>query len=281
MKLSSLSLQLALALCFVSTSLYADEAISLMSDIIWQSHVDNQPTPTLNKQFPALDLATAYKVQKVYVDRRLVDDEVGGYKAGFTSKIVQDLFGIFEPISGVLFKSGRLQNGAEVNGSDFGFMLIDQEFGFEIETRITEPLKNIEELKTKIRSIRPVIEMGDATVPDLKAIGVNINDMVASNVGSRIFIPGEPIDPSTINLNSLTLVNKREGKEINRWEGPLSSYDQWEDALWLANNLIKYGWVLEPGEILIAGALGSAVPGKPGLHHADFGELGSISYEIK
>ena len=122
--------------------------------------------------------------------------------------------------------------------------------------------------------------MGDATVPDLKAIGVTITDMIAANVGSTIFIPGQPMDPENINLNSLTLVSKRDGEVINRWEGLKGGYDQWEDALWLANNLIKHGWILEPGQILISGARGSAVPGKPGKYHADFGELGSISFEV-
>ncbi|MFT5351425.1 MAG: 2-keto-4-pentenoate hydratase [Gammaproteobacteria bacterium] len=273
--------QLVVLLSLFSTFLYADESITEMVDIVWQSRVDRQPTPRLSKEFSTLNLVTAYKVQKAYVDRRLANDEVGGYKAGFTSKIVQEIFGIFEPISGVLFKSGRLQEGAIINNSDFGFMLIDQEFGYEIGTRITEPVKNVEELKTKIRNIRPVIEMGDATVPDLKAIGVTITDMVAANVGSMIFIPGEPVEPKAIDLNSLTLVNRRDGEEINRWEGSESTYDQWDDALWLANNLINHGWTLEPGEILLAGARGNAVPGKPGLHTADFGELGSISFEIK
>ncbi len=280
MKLITLIFQVAVLLSFVSTSLYAEDSITLMADIVWQSRVDKQPTPSLSKQFPALDLVTAYKVQKAYAERRLTSDEVGGYKAGFTSKIVQEVFGIFEPVSGVLFRSGRLQDGAVVDGSKFGFMLIDQEFGYEIGTRITGLIKNVDELKTKVRNIRPVIEMGDATVPDLKAIGVTITDMVAANVGSMIFIPGQPMEPTAIDLNSLILVSKRNGEEINRWEGPKSSYDQWEDALWLANNLIKHGWILEPGQILIAGARGSAVPGKRGLYHADFGKLGSISFEI-
>ena len=271
---------IALLLTVTTPTLQADESIEPMVDIVWQSRQDMQPTPTLTLQFPKLDLVTAYKVQKAYVDRRLKNDKVGGYKAGFTSKIVQQVFGMFEPVSAVLFKSGRLPEGSKIDDSQFGFMLVDQEFGFEIGTRITEPLKNIEELKTKIRSIMPAIELGDATVPDLKAIGVTTIDMVAANVGSTIFIPGQPMPPGSVNLNSLTLVNKRDGEVINRWEGLKSGYDQWEDALWLANNLIKHGWILEPGEILLAGARGSAVPGKPGKYHADFGALGSISFEV-
>jgi 2-keto-4-pentenoate hydratase len=280
MKLITLLFNSTLLLIVMTTTLQADESINAMVNIVWQSRVDMQPTPTLSLQFPGLDLVTAYKVQKAYSDRRLKNDEIGGYKAGFTSKIVQQVFGIFEPVSGVLFKSGLLPEGSIVDDKQFGFMLIDQEFGFEIGTRIIESIENIEELKTKIRSIMPAIEMGDATAPDLKAIGVTTTDMVAANVGSTIFIPGKPMNPERVDLNSLTLVSKRDGEVINRWEGRKSSYDQWEDALWLANNLIKHGWVLEPGQILIAGARGSAVPGKPGKYHADFGELGSISFEV-
>ena len=281
MKSITLVFHSTLLLIFFTTTLHADESINTMVDIVWQSRVDMQPTPTLSLQFPELDLVTAYKVQKAYVDRRLKNDKVGGYKAGFTSKIVQEVFGMYEPVSAVLFKSGLLPEGSKIDDGQFGFMLIDQEFGFEIGTRITQPIKDIEELKTKIRSIMPTIELGDGTVPDLKAIGVTTIDMVAANVGSTIFIPGQSMHPGSVDLNSLILVNKRDGEVINRWEGPSSSYNQWEDALWLANNLIKHGWILEPGQILLAGARGSAVPGKPGKYHADFGELGSISFEVK
>ena len=280
MKLITLLFNSTLLLIVMTTTLQADESINAMVDIVWQSRVDMQSTPTLSLQFPGLDLVTAYKIQKAYSDRRLKNDQIGGYKAGFTSKIVQQVFGIFEPVSGVLFKSGLLPEGSIVDDKQFGFVLIDQEFGFEIGTRISEPIENIKELKTNIRSIMPAIEMSDATVPDLKAIGVTTTNMVAANVGSTIFIPGKPMNPESVDLNSLTLLSKRDGEVINRWEGPKSSYDQWEDALWLANNLNKHGWVLEPAKILIASARGSAVPGKPGKYHADFGELGSISFEV-
>ena len=45
--------------------------------------------------------------------------------------------------------------------------------------------------------------------------------------------------------------------------------------------MIKQGWRLEPGYIVITGALGKMLPGKPGKYVADYGSFGKIAFEIK
>jgi 2-keto-4-pentenoate hydratase len=49
----------------------------------------------------------------------------------------------------------------------------------------------------------------------------------------------------------------------------------------LINTVVQQGWKIEPGQILITGALPKAIPGKPGKYVADFEKLGKISFEIK
>ena len=45
--------------------------------------------------------------------------------------------------------------------------------------------------------------------------------------------------------------------------------------------MIEQGWTIEPGHILLTGALGKMVPGKTGKYIADYGPLGKIAFEIK
>ena len=47
------------------------------------------------------------------------------------------------------------------------------------------------------------------------------------------------------------------------------------------NHLIEYGWTMEPGQILLSGALGKVVEAQPGTYEANFGPLGKLSVEIR
>ena len=47
------------------------------------------------------------------------------------------------------------------------------------------------------------------------------------------------------------------------------------------NSAVEQGYKVEPGHILITGALGKLVPGKPGKYVADYGDFGKISFEVK
>jgi 2-keto-4-pentenoate hydratase len=45
--------------------------------------------------------------------------------------------------------------------------------------------------------------------------------------------------------------------------------------------MIEQGWPIEPGNILLTGALGKMLPGKPGKYVADYGSFGKIIFEVK
>jgi 2-keto-4-pentenoate hydratase len=67
---------------------------------------------------------------------------------------------------------------------------------------------------------------------------------------------------------------------VNQGKGTDALAGQWKAALWLVNTMVKQGWKIEPGHIIITGALGRMVPGKPGNYIADYGNLGTITFEI-
>jgi 2-keto-4-pentenoate hydratase len=56
---------------------------------------------------------------------------------------------------------------------------------------------------------------------------------------------------------------------------------QWSAALWLVNTMVEQGWTIKRGNVLMTGALGNMIPGKPGRYRADFGALGMIEFEIR
>ena len=221
----------------------------------------------------------AYQVQKAYVERRLVHDQIGGFKAGLTSKEAQKHYGFYEPVAGVLYASGKLEGSPIVDHSKFGYLLVDQEIGFEIGARIAEPLKDVASLKSRVRLLRPMFEIADAgSAEDFEH--VRMLDLVAENCGSAEYIAGSPKEQDEVDLNQLLFITTQGDEEVNRWEGKHSDDDQWEAALWLANAAVSHGWKIEPGYILMSGALGTFI-GTPGRYRGEFGGLGIIEFEIK
>ena len=84
-----------------------------------------------------------------------------------------------------------------------------------------------------------------------------------------------------MDLNAVTVTLSLDGQEINRGKGIDALGDQWQAALWLVNTMVAQGWTMEPTNVIITGALGKMVPGKPGKYVADYGSFGKISFEIK
>jgi 2-keto-4-pentenoate hydratase len=79
----------------------------------------------------------------------------------------------------------------------------------------------------------------------------------------------------------VTISLSLDGQEVNSGKGTDALGDQWNAALWLINTMIEQGWTMEPGHVVITGALGNMIPGKPGKYLADYGDFGKIVFEIK
>jgi len=265
-----------LAVLITSTA-WAD--VDELAEILIKAESQNQPIPVLSSRYPELDIETAYEVQKAYVQKRLVNNKIAGYKAGLTSAGVQRKFGVEFPVAGVLFESGRKGDKAVIKTSDFKALTIETEIGFIVGKPITNQIKDIPELRGYIRAIMPVIELPDLGYEDLKKL--KAVDIIASNVSAAQFIVGEEKGLNALNLNDLTITLSLDGQVVNQGKGADTLGDQWEAAIWLVNFVINQGWKIKPGLILITGAMGKMLPGTPGNYVADYGSLGKIRFEIR
>lgn len=256
---------------------WCDLSESELAEILMKAHNADQKIPVLSTQQPNLDVQTAYRVQKAYVNQRLSQDQIAGFKAGFSTKAAQKKYELNAPAAGVLFASGKKMGFPLIEKSAFKNLIVETEIGFLMTKSITQPLKDISELYEYIQAVMPVIELPDAGFAE-KVRGV---DVIAANVASAKFITGKERDYKGLDLNNLFVTLYLEGQEVNKGKGADAMGDQWEAALWLINTIVQQGWKIEPGQIIITGALPKAIPGKPGKYVADFEELGKISFEIK
>ncbi len=247
--------------------------------LLFDAYAQKQPIPVLSATMPELDVKTAYAIQKAYLQKRLETDKIGGFKAGLTTPAAQERFGVNTPVTGVLFASGKIADGANVDSAAFRGLMLETEIGFVLGEAITQPVKDVAELQTKVRGVFPAIELPEMGFADMKQLkGV---DIIAADVSAVRFIVGAEQAFSGQDLNAVTVTLTLNDEIVNTGVGSEALGDQWQAALWLVNSMIEQGWTMEPGHVLMTGALGKMIPGKPGKYVADYGTFGKVAFDVK
>lgn len=251
----------------------------LVEDIMEaRSAVKKYANPTA--QQPDLTLAKAYDVQ-IELAKRTAErgNAIAGFKAGLTSQGAQKKFGVEHALLGPLFEDGKLAPGTEVKRSAFVLPFVEAEIGYVVGTRITEPIENVESLKSHIVSVFPAFELPDLRYSELKKL--TAADIAADGVASAKYVVGPAVKADSVDVSQVHVTVSLDGSTVIEGKASDALGDQWKALLWLVNGIIDKGWTIEPGQILITGALGKMIPAKPGTYEADFGELGKLSFTMK
>lgn len=249
-----------------------------MAKMLVDAHMNNELIPVLSKTDSTMTASQAYEIQKQYVNRRLEGDSIAGYKAGLTTPGAQKKFGVNESVAGVLYLSGKKSGSPLILSEAFAMPMIETEIAFYVKRTIKRKIDTVTELKECIGAVLPSIELPDLNFADLKALkGI---DLIAGNVSATQFIVGDKKNRS-MDLDSVSVILTRNGETVNEGKGSDAMGSQWKAALWLVNTMVEKGWTIKPGDVLMTGALGNMIPGKPGQYRADFGKLGTIEFEIR
>ncbi len=269
-----------IALNFIAPPARADDAA--LAEAIWQANAAGTETPRVSVLDPGIDLGGAYRVQQLVVDRTLAaGGSVAGYKAGLTGKLARWWFGIEDPVFGVIPASGLRRSGDMIAEPPGRHMLLETEIAFVAGARIDKPIEDVAALKPLIRGVAPVIEAPAGGFPKSQARKLTVTDIVANNVSAHVLIVGDERPAEGLNLKKLRATLSRNGKQVSKGTGADAMGDPWTAALWLVNVAVAQGRVIEPGHYLSTGVIGERVESEPGHYSADFGELGTIEFEVR
>jgi 2-keto-4-pentenoate hydratase len=270
------SVLLAIALMLGCVFAGEDEIVTAIID----SRSATKPLPNPSGIVPDLNEEAAYAIQVKLVDAMGGKGKaVGGYKAGLTSENAQKRFKAKGALLGPMFKDGKIESGAAVDRKDFVKLFLETEIGFSPKEKIAKPVKDVEALKKLIKTVYPAIELPDIRFADMKKL--TVPDIVADAVGSSKYLIGKGIPMGKVDLNKVKVTLTLDGKPVNEGMGNDALGDQWKALLWLVNGVVKQGWTISPDQILITGALGNMIPGKPGKYEATWGDLGSVSFTVQ
>lgn len=269
---------------FSTVSIAASSAeIEGMTELIIVAKASGAPAPVLNLKWgAALDVDSAYRVQKAVVAQWLGASKPAGFKAGLTSGAAQEKFSVDHAVAGVLLPGGghiSTEGRYAIKLSEFKLMMMEAEIGFLLSETISAPIASVEVLKSKVALVLPVVEFPDLAFDDRKALqGV---DIIANNVAAKQFLPGAERVLEDLDINELTVIIRKDGEPILEASSADAMGDQWQALLWLVNQTVANGWKVEQGQLLITGALGKMLPAKAGFYQVDYGALGQIDFMVE
>ena len=229
--------------------------------------------PVLSAEAP-LDLETAYNIQAQVILRSGM--AIAGFKAALSNAAGQKAMGVSEPVFGVLPKEGQARAGDSIALKNFHRPVIETEIGYLVATPVsTEVIPD--NVLSHIGGVLPVFEIADpAFGPSETRTGA---DLVAVNSAAAAFVPGE-VTLWGDDLDAISVVMSRDSERLSEGLATDAMGGQLEALCWLINKVLHHGYALEPGQLLMTGALGGPQPGLPGNYLGDYGDFGRIEFEL-
>lgn len=247
---------------------------------LYHARQNRVPIAPFTDTEPALDMADGYAVQQELVRLLLADgDTVIGHKVGLTSVAMQQMLGIDAPDYGPVLSSTLYPDGAVVSLDDFIAPKVEAEIGFVLRDELQGPGVRTDDARAAIAGAVAALEIVDSRVTDWR---IKLPDTVAdlaSNGAVAVAehtVPLDGIDPRLIGM-----AFTQNGELTCTGAGAAALGDPVAVVAWLANVLGANGVALQPGHLIMTGALHAAVPLAAGDEFlAEFDRLGSITLRV-
>lgn len=194
--------------------------------------------------------------------------KVVGYKAGLTSKAVQERFKADAPVRGVLLEGMILGDGAVVPASYGARAVWEADMLLVVKDRAINEARTPEEALRHISGMRPFIEL-----PDLALAPGEILDgtqLAAINVAARLGVAGAEVplraDADTVRLLAETSIVATDGSGavLAQGTGAATLGNPLNAVLWLIQDLAGSGGALRPGDLISVGSFTPLTPPRPG-----------------
>lgn len=234
-------------------------ALARRLDNAWHSRV---PVTPLSESEGLSEVEDAYRIQSAWTALKLAQGErILGRKIGLTSRAMQDAAGVYEPDFGTLWSSRFIEtpdNRGEIAWETFIQPRMEGEIAFRLGRALTGPDVTVEQVLAATEALAPSFEIVDSRIirREFKLV-----DTVSDNASYGAFAIG-PWNRAVVDedLRTLGMLLTQNGETVVEGVGAASLGHPALAVAWLANKLSDFGITLQPGDIVLSGSLGRAVP---------------------
>ena len=250
------------------------ESTDEIADALWRAQVNGERVPSPTAALGDLDLGGAYAIQEALLDRRIAAGERPiGWKVGMAG-IVGRTADTPGPIYGRLTSGMVVADGGTLSTATLHEPFAEGEIAFVLREALRGPGVEAEHVLAASAGVRPAIEV---YARRLEVDAGAITDMVADNALCAHVVVGAVTESDVPDLRLVGLVLHRCGEIIATGAGAQVLGDPARSVAWLANALAGRGRGIEPGEVVITGAVAGAHTAAPGdTFTAEFDRLGSV-----
>lgn len=202
-----------------------------------------------------LGLDSAYAVQHRLLELRVERGErATGRKLGFTSEAKMAQMGVSELIVGFLTNAMEIPDGGSLALKGLVHPRVEPEIVFRLRNSIG-PESSVEEFLAAIDAVAPALEVIDSRYRDFR---FSLPDVVADNTSACRYVIGtwQPFTPELVGRAVALKVDGvavAEGSTSDILGDPLRTLPR------LLSMLVKHGFTLPAGSVVLAGAATAAV----------------------
>ena len=218
-------------------------------------------------EFPSgVTLTEAYSLIP-HLTSLISGEQSAGIKAGVTNRDLQALFGLEEPLLGLLYQQSEIENAATLPHT--ASRRIECELAMQVNSD-GSPI-----------SIGPAVEF--VRLDFCRPEDLTPGNVTLCNLGADQFILGDMGAWDSFDFTALADIEielMRDG-EVILTASPLDSFGGPKPALnWCVNKANSLGFTIPEGGVLLAGTNGAAMEADPGHYQASYGPLGTIEFTI-
>ncbi len=248
--------------------------------ILYEARRTGTPVEPFTDNDPSLGLADGYAVQQHLV-RMLLDDgdRIAGYKVGLTSRPAQQMAGVRSPDYAPVLASTVYASGADVPLDRFIQPRIEAEVAIVLGERLAGPGVSVADAGRAAAGVAAAMEITDSRIADWR---IRLADTVADLAsGGAVAISGRVVPLAGLDPRLIGMVLTRNGDLVDTSAGAAALGDPLNVVAWLASALGEHGAALEPGHLVMTGALHAAAPMAAGdVFRAEFDRLGPVTVRV-
>jgi 2-keto-4-pentenoate hydratase len=247
---------------------------------LYDARRDRVPIDPFTDADPELTMADGYAVQAELTRLLLADgDRTVGYKVGLTSKPMQLMIGVDSPDYGPVLSSTYYRDGDQVSLGRFIQPRIEAEIAFVLGAPLRGPGVTVTDAWRATTGVAAAVEIVDSRFADWR---IRLADTVADLASNGAFAISSRLVPlAGLNTRLVGMTLTRNGELVDTGAGAAALGDPLAVVAWLANTLGEVGVGLDPGHLVLTGALHAAVPMAAGdVFRADFDRLGPVTLRV-
>lgn len=239
------------------------EALARMLDEAWE---DRRSIAPFTEGGELGSVERAYEVQTRWSELRQERGErIVGRKIGLTSLAMQEQLGVSEPDYGSLWSSryypasgGRV----EIPSGVFLQPRLEGELAFLLGRPLQGPGVSAQQVLSATEALAVAVEVIDSRIEDWR---IKLPDTIADNASYGAFTVGPwSRGLREVDLRTVGMLLHRNGARVVEGLGIAALEHPARAVAWLADKLSTFGVRLEPGDIVLSGSLGGAVPAERG-----------------